>query len=178
MPFTNTSTGHKKIPKLLTYSFLSERQERVVLTFLKHLLLHRLFLRLFSSFCSACSGRFLRPWKRAIGNCSQLSWMFSAASTQQDNSQYITTLLLNWTFSAASTQQDNSQYITTLLLNWTFSTASIQQDNSQYITTLLLNWTFSAASTRQDNSQHKLLIELDVLRSKHSTGQLSTQASY
>ena len=39
-------------------------------------------------------------------------------------------------------------------------------------------WTFSAASTQQDNSQHKFVIELNVLCSKHSAGQLSTQACY
>ena len=147
-------------------------------------------------------------------------WTFSTASTQQDNSQYITILLLDFLRSKHSTGQLSTHYNlvtlnTSLLLNWTFSAASTQQDNAQHKlvielnilhskhstgqlsihynrvtglspqqalnrttlnTSLLLNWTFSAASTQQDNAQHKLVIELNVLCSKHSAGQLSIQA--
>ena len=98
-------------------------------------------------------------------------WTFSAASTQQDNSQYITTVLLDFLRSKHSTGQ-----LSTQACYWTERSPQQALSRTTLNTSLLLNWTFSAASTQQDNSQHKLVIELNVLCGKHSAGQRSIQA--
>ena len=194
--FTNTSIGRKKTPKLLTYllplkwktgkgcAHLSETsplkwKTGKGCTHLSETSPHAPVVS--APVVSAAVQQLLQCWQWPLSQALETShWKLLTTELDVLRSKHSTgQLSIHYNLDTGLSPQqalNRTTLNTSLLLNWTYSSASTQQDSSQYITTCY--WTFSAASTQQDSSQYITTLLLDFLCSKHSAGQLSTQACY